>query len=247
MWSSELKRRKIELLMSVILILIAILFSSLGVSLVDSRKVGKNKKIIVIDSGHGGVDSGKVSVLGEYEKDINLAVSRKLKDMLVAGGYEVIMTRTDDEGLYTANSSNKKSEDLKKRCEIIDNSNAVFAVSIHQNSYHESSVKGAQVFYYKNSDEGKVLAETIQDSLREQLDNTNKRQAKNNSDYYLLRNTKVPTVIVECGFLSNYEEAKKLSDDMYQKKVAQAIFIGIEQYLENDNENREIDGNTTSK
>lgn len=233
--------------MSVIIILIAIFFSSFGVALVDSRKVKKNKKIIVLDSGHGGVDSGKVSVLGEYEKDINLAIAVKLRDMLIAGGYEVVMTRNDDEGLYSEGSSNKKTEDLKKRCEIIDSSGAVFAISIHQNSYHEGNVKGAQVFYYKASEEGKLLAQTIQDAMKEKLDKTNKRQAKSNGDYYLLKNTKVPTIIVECGFLSNYEEAKKLSDDSYQKKVAQAIYIGIEQYLENDNDNKEDKRNTAWK
>lgn len=242
-----MKRRKIELLMSVIIIALAIIFSSFGVALVDSKKVKKTKKVIVLDSGHGGVDSGKVSVLGDYEKDINLSIAQKLKDMLVAAGYEVVMTRTDDEGLYSAGSSNKKNEDLKKRCDIIDNSNAVFAISIHQNSYHEGNVKGAQVFYHKASEEGKVLAETMQSVLIEQLDETNKRQAKSNTDYYLLRNTKVPTIIVECGFLSNYEEAKKLADDAYRKKVAQAIYMGIERYLENDNEDRKISGNAARK
>lgn len=236
-----MRRKKLELLMSVTIILIAILFSSVGVSLADSRKIKKTKKIIVIDSGHGGVDSGKVSVLGDYEKDINLEIAKKLKDMLIAAGYDVVMTREDDEGLYSRNSTNKKTEDLRKRCEIINDSGAILAISIHQNSFHQESVKGAQAFYHKSSENGKLLAESIQTTMIEELDNTNKRVAKSNDSYYMLKNTSIPLVIVECGFLSNYEEAKKLSEDSYQKKVAQAIYKGIEKYLENDNEN--IKGN----
>lgn len=233
--------------MSVLIILIAILFSSIGVSLVDSRKVKQSKKIIVIDSGHGGVDSGKVSVLGDYEKDINLDIARKLKDMLIASGYEVIMTRSDDEGLYNVGSSNKKSDDMKKRCSIINNSGAVLAVSIHQNSYNSESVKGAQVFYYGKSDKGRILAEEIQNVMKKQLDKDNKRSAKSNNSYYLLKKTEIPLVIVECGFLSNYEEAAKLSEDEYQKKVAKAIYTGIQQYLENEQAKNYENGNNKSE
>ena len=145
------------------------------------------------------------------------------------------MTRTEDKGLYSDSSTNKKTEDMRNRCNIIDTSGAVLAVSIHQNSYHQEGVKGAQVFFYKQSDEGEVLAKCIQESLAEGLDKTNKRQAKSNDSYYLLRKTKTPTVIVECGFLSNYEEAGKLVGEDYQKQVAKAIFNGIENYLKHKN------------
>ncbi len=141
------------------------------------------------------------------------------------------MTRTDDAGLYQQSSNNKKVEDMRKRCEIITKADPVFTVSIHQNSYPEESVKGAQVFYYGQSEEGKELAETLQKSLVEQLDPQNHRQAKANESYYLLKKTPSPTVIVECGFLSNAKEAELLVTEEYQKKVAEAVKSGILSYL----------------
>lgn len=232
-----MKRKKIELLMAVAIILFALFFSNVGAKLVSSQKVKQKKKqTIVIDSGHGGMDGGKISVLGDYEKDINLSIAKKLEKLLSKAGYKVIMTREDDMGLYSESSSNKKSEDMKARCAIIDAQGVTLAVSIHQNSYHQESVKGAQVFYYESSEQGKRLADIIQTALVESLDKSNKRKAKSNATYYLLRKTSTPTVIVECGFLSNYDEAKKLISDQYQEKVAKAVFQGIEEYLENEDD-----------
>lgn len=232
-----MKKKKFELFMAVIIILFALFFSNVGAQLVSSQKVKEKKKqTIVIDSGHGGIDGGKISVLGDYEKDINLSIAKKLERLLKKAGFTVIMTREDDQGLYSETSANKKSEDMKARCAIIDASGVTLAVSIHQNSYHQESVKGAQVFYYESSEEGKRLAETIQTSLVDSLDKNNARKAKSNTTYYLLRKTSTPIVIVECGFLSNYDEAKKLVSEKYQEKVAKAIFHGIEDYLENENE-----------
>lgn len=142
-----------------------------------------------------------------------------------------MMTRTDDAGLYQQSSNNKKVEDMRKRCEIITKAKPVFTVSIHQNSYPEESVKGAQVFYYGQSKEGKKLAETLQQALVEHLDPQNHRQAKANESYYLLKKTPSPTVIVECGFLSNSQEAGMLVTEEYQKKVAEAVKMGILQCL----------------
>ena len=233
-----MKRKKFELFMAVIIILFALFFSNMGVQLVSSQKVKEKKnQTIVIDSGHGGMDGGKISVLGDYEKDINLSIAKKLQALLKKAGYKVIMTREDDQGLYSETSANKKAEDMKARCSIIDTTGVTLAVSIHQNSYHQESVNGAQVFYYESSDQGKKLAETIQTALVDGLDKSNTRKAKSNTTYYLLRKTSTPIVIVECGFLSNYDEAKKLVSDTYQEKVAKAIFQGIETYLENEDEN----------
>ena len=164
-------------------------------------------KTVAIDSGHGGIDPGKISADGILEKDVNLAIASKLKILLEQSGITVIMTRADDNGLYQESDSNKKAADMKKRCSIINGSKADIAVSIHQNSYVGESSKGAQVFYYKQSEEGKKLA------------------------YYMLRNTQVPTVIVECGFLSNREEAYKLNNEEYQQKTAYSIYCGIMEYL----------------
>ena len=116
--------------MSVLIILMAILFSSVGVRVVDGRKVQKKKQTIVIDSGHGGIDSGKVSVLGDYEKDINLSIAKRLEKILKKAGYNVVMTRKSDEGLYSESSTGKKSEDMRKRCAIIDSSDAVAAIQL---------------------------------------------------------------------------------------------------------------------
>lgn len=147
---------------------------------------------------------------------------------------KVVMTRTDDGGLYQQNSSNKKVEDMRKRCEIISKAKPVFTVSIHQNSYPQESVKGAQVFYYGQSQQGEKLAKTLQKVLIEQLDPQNHRQAKANESYFMLKKTESPTVIVECGFLSNYEEAQLLVTEEYQQKIAQAVAAGILQCLKTD-------------
>lgn len=193
----------------------------------------EEKRCIVIDCGHGGSDPGKVGINDALEKDINLAIGRKLKKLLEAEGIQVVMTREEDEGLYSADAENKKSQDMKRRCELIDEHMPVFTVSIHQNSYHEEYVRGAQVFYYSHSEEGKKLAETLQTKLIEGLDTKNTRQPKANDSYYLLIHTKSPTVIVECGFLSNREEAALLGQEEYQEKAAKAICAGVMEYLDN--------------
>ena len=153
---------------------------------------------------HGGDDPGKIGINKAKEKDINLIIAKELKTLLEKEGIKIVMTRTDDAGLYQKSSNNKKVEDMRKRCEIITKEKPVFTVSIHQNSYPEESVKGAQVFYYGQSKEGKKLAETLQQALIDQLDPKNHRQAKANESYFLLKKTPSPTVMVEFGFMSNY-------------------------------------------
>lgn len=187
--------------------------------------------VVVIDSGHGGIDPGKTSADGILEKEINLAIAYKLKAYLEKSGMKVVMTRTDDSGLYAESDVNKKSADMKKRCDIIKEADADVVVSIHQNSFQSASVKGAQVFYYKHSAKGKQLAQSIQQAFRDYLDGSNKRVEKADSTYYMLVHTSAPTVIAECGFLSNPEEAKLLMDEQYQDKVAMAIYYGIIDYF----------------
>lgn len=190
----------------------------------------KAKGVVVIDPGHGGDDPGKVSTDGVLEKEINLAISKKLQKILQDEGYQVVITREDDNGLYDENAANKKITDMKKRCEIIEKADADIVVSIHQNSFSQESVHGAQVFYYEYSSEGRKLAETIQSSIKELADRENDRAAKSNSTYYMLVHTPCPTVIVECGFLSNVEETKLLLSDDYQEKIAKAICDGVNKY-----------------
>lgn len=186
---------------------------------------------VVIDAGHGGRDPGKVGINGVLEKDLNLEIALLLKQFLEADDIRVILTRDSDVGLYDENASNKKVQDMKRRVALIEEAHPVITVSIHQNSYHEESVHGAQVFYYTNSAEGKKLADVIQEELIEKADPDNKKQAKGNDSYYLLKKTGTPIVIVECGFLSNSAEAEKLCTDSYRERIAWAIHMGVVRYL----------------
>lgn len=224
-------KKKIELVMAVVLILAAVLMSTQSVVFTGSGTAKKKSWTVVVDAGHGGVDPGKIGVNKAQEKDINLIIAKELKKQLEEKGIKVVMVRETDKGLYEEGSDGKKVQDMKNRCTLIDETAPVCTVSIHQNSYHEEQIKGAQVFYYQHSEEGKKLAECVQKHMTEELDKTNKRQAKANDSYYLLRKTSTPTVIVECGFLSNWEEAELLVTKKYQKKVAKAVCNGVEEYL----------------
>lgn len=147
-----------------------------------------------MDSGHGGFDPGKIGINGALEKDINLIISKKIEKYLKKQDYTVIMTRENDGGL-----ADSKVEDLKARVSLINDKKPVIAVSIHQNSYSQESIHGAQVFYYTHSKSGEKAAKILQEAMLD-VDSDNKRQAKENDTYYLLKKTKIPTVIVECGF-----------------------------------------------
>lgn len=157
----------------------------------------KEKWRVVIDAGHGGDDPGKVGINGAEEKDVNLQIAELVKMFLEAGDVDVVMTRESDEGLYDAGAPNKKVQDMKRRIALIEETAPVLTVSIHQNSYPEEYVRGAQVFYYTGSAQGQMLAQSIQSRLVESVDPENKRQIKANDSYYLLKKTDVPIVIVE--------------------------------------------------
>lgn len=242
-------------LMSVVLLcavfIVTALFSSCNDN-EDKKKVGNGKDgatvengakkeksatdfTVVVDAGHGGVDPGKVGVDGQLEKDINLQIALKLKEILESNeniSIEVILTRSDDMGHYSESDSNKKMADMRKRCDIVNEADADVLISIHQNSYHSSSVTGAQVFFYEGSEEGHKLASGIQAKLVEALEEDGKgRVEKSNDNYYILLNVNCPAVIVECGFLSNPEEAAKLGDEEYQRLVAKAVGDGVIEFL----------------
>ena len=226
--------RVMRIVMSVILP-VAMLFLAKEAAIAQTEYLNngmtREKMCIVVDAGHGGKDPGKVGITGCYEKDINLQIAGKLKGFLEMEGIEVVFTRNDDYGLYSETDSNKKNTDMRNRVQLIEETNPVLTVSIHQNSYSDESIKGAQTFYYSGNAESKKLAGLIQKRLVSTLDKTNHRKEKVNDDYYLLKNTSSPIVIVECGFLSNTEECKALESDYYQEKVAWAIYMGIMQYL----------------
>lgn len=216
--------------LEVIMVLLILLALYIAVNYEITTTGCNTDKIIVIDCGHGGVDGGKVSSDGTLEKDINLSIGYKLKALLEADEFTVVMTRTDDNGLYSQNDTNKKSADMKKRCEIITTSGCNLCVSIHQNSYTAASVHGAQIFYYRQSAEGKKLAECLESSIKENLGEQTARPSKYNDNYYMLLHSTCPTVIAECGFLSNPEEAKKLATEDYQQEMAEALYQGIKKY-----------------
>jgi N-acetylmuramoyl-L-alanine amidase len=225
-------RKKFELFMILSLFCASFFLARKGAALVSSANTKNAPVCIVIDAGHGASDPGKVGINGALEKDINLSLAEKLSTLLENKGYRVVLTRDSDEILADASASNVKLEDMQNRVSIISDANAVLTVSIHQNSYTDSSVSGPQVFYYKESAEGKAIASYIQDSLDEVLNRTVSRGIKANDEYYLLRKTPTPTVIVECGFLSNPTEAELLCEDLYQAKLVRAIYLGICSYLE---------------
>ena len=195
-----------------------------------SKQVVALQTTIVIDVGHGGSDPGKVGIQGIKEKDVNLAIARYLKDYLIAEDYTVYMTRETDQGLYDESVSNKKKSDLSNRIQFLQKKNASCMISIHQNSYPDTIQHGAQTFYYEGRDEDKNFAQYVQDSLLA-FDPSNTRQIKSNTSYYILKNAQVPSILIECGFLSNPEETANLTDPNYQKQIAYAIAIGTCRYL----------------
>lgn len=190
-------------------------------------------KVIIIDAGHGGIDGGAIGKSGTIEKNINLDISKKLKGYIESGGDICIMIREVDEGLYSEYGTirNKKNEDLRNRKDIIKKYRADMFISIHLNSFPQSQYYGAQVFYPEDSEDSRILAKKVQEELVTILNRGNKRVEKQSDSYYLLRDNPVPSILVECGFLSNPEEEKLLNDNEYQNKVAWAIYKGIVRYF----------------
>lgn len=225
-----MNHKKLEIAMSVLLIAAVYITAYRLLPLASLQDGGR--KTVVLDAGHGGSDSGKISVTGSLEKDLNLMIVKELQGILEENGYEVILTREDENGLYSESDRNRKIADMKERCRIVNESGADIVVSVHLNSFTDPKVNGAQVFYYKHSAEGKELAASIQNAFRNNLNPDNKRVEKSNDTYYMLLNTKLPTVIAECGFLSNEEEARLIDTEEYRKQIAQAIFCGINDYYE---------------
>lgn len=187
---------------------------------------------VVLDAGHGATDSGKVGINGALEKDINLAIVGYLQELLQKEGVSVTLTRADDTPLYEENAGNKKMSDMKNRIATIETAQPDAVVSIHQNSYTDQGVRGPQVFYYTGSVTGEQLATCIQSRFTDLIGDENRRQVKANKDYYLLIHTAVPTVIVECGFLSNPEEAGRLITEEYQQGVAGVVAQGVLDWLQ---------------
>lgn len=215
-------------------VLILVLMLVFPYKIIYAKDVKENSKTILIDPGHGGIDGGALAKDGTCEKDINLSISLKLRKYLESKKYKVIMTRHEDKGLYTESGKirKKKLEDLENRCKIKVNSNCDAFVSVHLNMFPESKYYGAQVWYGDNK-ESEKLAGIIQRNMIEHLDKNNKRKEKPaKNSYKILRcGNDIPSVIIECGFLSNDAEREKLEDVSYQQKVAESIGKSLEEFF----------------
>ena len=222
-------KRKIELFMILFLLMGAIVASwklselTANVSK-EEKKAKKDQVVIVVDPGHGGEDPGKVGINDVLEKDLNLQIAKKVKKLLEEAGIKIVMTRTNDK------VPDAKKEDLNQRVQLINETKPTLALCIHQNSYPDEKIKGAQVFYHTVTPEAEDVATIVQEQLRT-VDPTNTRQIKENDTYFMLKNCQVPTIIVECGFLTNPEEAAKLTQEEYQDQIAQAICEGVVKWL----------------
>ena len=190
-------------------------------------------RVVAIDPGHGGVDPGALGREGMHEKDIVLSIGLKLKALLQSSGAIVVMTRDTDIDLSDASLGNqysrRKRQDLERRVELIDNSGAELLLSIHVNSIASERWAGGQAFYASGSDQGKLLAQSLQSALKEVLKNTNRQAAP--GDYYIMRESQTLTSLVEVGFISNPQEGRQLTQGDYQDKVAWALYVGILKYF----------------
>ena len=217
---------------------ICVIIQCVFLSGTDTRSVSAqaagSPPVLILDPGHGGADGG-ASANGLTEKDINLSVALKLKDKIEQNGGSVTMTRDGDYSTADENrtdGTSAKKSDLKRRREMVSESGANMFVSIHMNKFPQEKYWGAQVFYADTPDSSQKLGEAIQSALPRILNDGNERTAKKtNGSIYILKNASVPSVIVECGFLSNPNEAERLKSDDYQTQLADAIFEGICDYL----------------
>lgn len=192
---------------------------------------------VVIDAGHGDPDGGAISEDGIKESDLNLQIAQKLKRKLEEENIEVIMTRENSNNIASLSEQQKtirqiKTSDLNNRVKIANESGASILVSIHMNKFEDSKYRGWQTFYSKESEEGKKLAENIQTSISEVIEFENKRTPLKIEGIKIIDKSKIPAVIVECGFLSNSEECNLLKDENYQEKMAEGIKNGIQKYLD---------------
>ena len=217
---------------SAILLAVALFFFAAG-RLQESFAVSaiqRERPVIVIDPGHGGMDGGAIGAGGIVEKNINLAVALRLKELLALSGYDAVLTRESDISLHDDGASGireQKKSDIRNRLKLMEKYDGAIVVMIHQNQFSESKYSGAQMFYGPVHPDSELLAERMQAAFR-QLQPDNKREIKPGTrDVYLLWSCKNPIVLAECGFISNPEECGKLQDPDYQQQVAFTILMGL--------------------
>ena len=236
--------RKSNILLVVLILLLSIAIYSLNFTsgnALSTAKAQEAQHVIMLDPGHGGEDPGAVSdYSGIKESTINLYIAKKVKEDLEKAGYKILMTRAEDRLEYTPGTrsvTEMRRQDLTRRKKMMDEDGAEVVVSIHLNKFLQTQYFGAQTFYPESSPESQKLAGFIQDSLKQLVDPTNKRVAMvkgkpGDPPIIILRNLKTPTAVVECGFLSNQEEEKKLGTVEYQDKLAVGISDGVKKFFE---------------
>lgn len=210
--------------------------SNSNFEIIKTNALPITNKTIVIDAGHGLPDEGAVGFNGTTEQAINLNISLKLQQLIEQSGAKVILTRSDENGIYSVDSKsirNKKVSDTKNRVEIGNTNNADLFISIHLNKFPESVYRGWQTFFKKSNENGKKLANFIQTNLSKNIEFKNERVPLPIEGVYIIDKVSIPTVIVECGFLSNPQEAEMLKGESYQNKLAWGIFLGIQDYFIN--------------
>ncbi len=229
-----LKRKSVILyIIFFIIYLILIIFAFYNIDNYSAVNVEYNSlPVIVIDAGHGGEDGGAVAN-NVVEKNINLSISNKLRDIFISSGFNVKMTRSSDKMINDSGDTlrERKVSDMKNRLKLFNESENNIVISIHQNRFTQEEYKGSQVFYSTNNKESEKLALSIKTSIKTLIQPDNEREIKPaDRNIYLLHNSKTPSVIVECGFISNFEEALLLKDNAYQNKIAFAIYSGFLDY-----------------
>ncbi|MFS0784251.1 N-acetylmuramoyl-L-alanine amidase CwlD [Bacillus sp. 1P06AnD] len=231
MWS---RLKYTGLAITIVAVFLLVTFRFVGEYSWNAWNLPLSGKVIVLDAGHGGPDGG-AAVKGVVEKDISLPITKMVRDYLQEQGAIVIMTREKDKDLAgdTAGYRARKREDLKKRVELINNSQADLFLSIHLNAFPSSKYSGAQTFYTMRYKENKAAATFIQQELKSNLENTN-REAKSIDHVYLMKHSMKPGALVEVGFLSNDQERERLKQAAYQDKVAASIYKGIMRYFTED-------------
>ncbi len=235
------KTKFLDFVLSLLLILTVLISSYIGSFIkrynYDALNASNEPSIptVIIDAGHGGEDPGAISKSGILEKDLNLEISLMIGEILSEKGYAVIYTRTDDKLLYKEEENVKgirKISDLKNRCKIGEENPEAIFVSIHMNSFGCSEYSGLQVYYSTKENGSRELAEAIQNRVREDIQNDNRRKTKLGKNMYLMENLTNTAVLIECGFLTNEDEAKRLSEKEYQKNLSFSIVCGIIEYIE---------------
>lgn len=222
-----IKKKTIVIILSVLIALASVI----SVAAITTSSMPKPEYTIVIDAGHGGRDGGAIGKnTGVTESELNLMYAKELQSLCEDYGIGVVMTRSDMNGLYDESATNKKKSEMERRKSIINGSGADIMISLHMNAFPLPSSNGAYVFYAKGSEQGLNLAKSVQTSLCQSFDNA--RQYVSVGDYFVLNYSTMPSVLVECGFLSNPQEEKNLQSNEYCEKFCYSLLAGILAYFE---------------